>query len=581
MATDPKQGDFAYIPQKNFLYVVPGNRTGREPVKSPLPFINPENPEESVAEQMKACANCKDSTCSSLGCSQGKDIGAANVAISKAGTAANNAFEVLKKHSLDDAEEFTKRATAAMRVDIPDYAELTDYLFELLAKYDRAAAKKYERHFGNFMKEAYKIYEEGGGDGDIYSLACPAESVTCMSQCQIEFAMARGIVIPMGEGAVYLYADKKGFRKPVNPVRERPEKVAFIGSGAVARHGAIDLRKGHLGYQVDVFEKNKLLSEIGDGKILSYKVPQDIWQRNIDRQKASDVKFHPGTPIGVNGKPIFALANNFNAIVIATGIPVAKHHRLEGDAQNNVLFSNEYLQAEQNVVYRQQFLNQINAALPSAYNAKGKHVFINGHGDTAIDCARAAIAQGALSVTLISRHDGINARDSGDKAAFEQLKKEAGDKLKFQHYMSVKEINKSGDGYILRGKNNADGLKGQPIELEADIVISAIGTHTGDLKQIFGLESLPTTKAGTLKVQLPALSNKSLVNGILGGFIGRFPNGTAVFAGGEVVTGPSLLVTAGKAGIDLAPQIHKYLQNPDAFYKEVEAVSGYSVAEIY
>ncbi len=577
MSSTKSYGTFAKTPRKGLVSVDPEDRSGREQVKYPLPIINPNNPSESVAEQAGACAACKDATCSSRGCPMGKDIGSANVALAGAGGAATSAFSALKDHSPEEAAAFAKEISEA-GMQVSDYGVLEEGLFRRLEKVDPDAAKRYQSGFENFMYEAYQTFDEGGGRGDIYGLACPSESVTCGSTCQIQFAMARGITIAMNEQAIYEYAWNKGWVEPITPHKEKEQSIAVIGSGATGTHLGLDARKK--GFQVTTFEKNPQPGELGDGKILSYKVPLHIWERDIQWQKDSGIKLECDSPIGKNGEPITGLANNFNAVVIAIGTPVAKDHGLKGDAKEEVVFSNGYLQTEQNDVYKQQLLKQGNSNLPPEHNANGKRVLINGHGDTAVDCARTAIAQGALSVTLISRRDHISARDSGDKGAFNELVKEAGDKLKFQHYMSAEKIVSAENGYTLYGKNTDPKPESATIELSADMVISAIGNNAGKLKEVFELQNLPVTKAGTVEIQLPAVSTKTFANGVLGGFVGRFKNGTPLFAGGEAVTGSSLLVTSGKAGIDLARMIDDYMKDPDAFYEEVENESGRPVVEI-
>jgi glutamate synthase (NADPH) small chain len=552
--------------RKSFEIISPGQREDKAAKRS-LPVFSPVNHAHSAAGQACACANCKDQTCSSLGCPKGNQIGSANVAIMKAGKAANDAFNLLKDRSKEKAREFSDIYSRLSNMDVPDYGLLEDELFTRLAKIDREAARMYQERFQRHMTEAFKYFGGKKGRSWVYGMVCPSESMLCGSKCQIEFAMARGITIAMNEAAVAAYMMRKDLIRPVVSRKPSGNSIAIIGSGAVSFHLGMESRDND--HAVMIFEKNCIPGELGDGKILNYKLPLETWQFDIDLQEQSGIEFQCGTPIGAGGKPFRDLTKGFNVVVIAIGNPAPNDPGVTGDGAGDVVSSAPYLQSKQNRDYNKKFLGSAEN-LPPEHNAKDKQVVILGTGDSAVDAAFAALEQGAVSITLVSRHKGIGARDRGDRKAYERLEKEAGDKLRIQYDMEAGTVSKQDGCYVVEGSGKT---------LQADMVISAIGNNPGKLKELLDIPNLPVTKSGTIEIQLPALSAKSVTNGILGGFVGMF-NGTAVFAGGEVVTGPSLLVTAGKAGIDLAAMIDEYLDDPDSFLKKTEEISGRAVMRL-
>ena len=205
------------------------------------------------------------------------------------------------------------------------------------------------------------------------------------------------------------------------------------------------------------------------------------------------------------------------------------------------------------------FGDQVKEFDNGSLNAKNKKVVVIGGGDTAMDCVRTAIRQGATSVKCLYRRDRANMPGSQrevqnaeeEGVVFEWLSAPEG----FVNDASAKALTAettdqgSAKGVMARkmrlGAPDASGRR-QPevvadsdyIE-EADLVIKALGFEPEDLPKLFDQPELPVTRWGTIKAEFG--SGKTDMPG--------------VYAIGDIVRGASLVVWAIKDGRDTAEAI--------------------------
>jgi glutamate synthase (NADPH/NADH) small chain len=187
--------------------------------------------------------------------------------------------------------------------------------------------------------------------------------------------------------------------------------------------------------------------------------------------------------------------------------------------------------------------------LPDAarFDAAGKHVVVIGGGDTAMDCVRTAVRQGAASVKCLYRRDRANMPGSVREVANAE---EEG--VEFVWLAAPAEISAAGvvaQGMRL-GQPGPDGRRSPEPDadnrftLKADLVIKALGFDAEDLPTLFGAPELPVTRWGTVRVD-----HKTMMTGMDG-----------VFAAGDIVRGASLVVWAVRDGRDVAAQMHAFLR---------------------
>jgi glutamate synthase (NADPH/NADH) small chain len=187
-----------------------------------------------------------------------------------------------------------------------------------------------------------------------------------------------------------------------------------------------------------------------------------------------------------------------------------------------------------------------------ALNAKGKRVVVVGGGDTAMDCVRTAVRQGAKSVTCLYRRDRDNMPGSRTEVRHAEEEGVVFEWLAAPGDIKVErgKVKAMGAERMRLGRPDADGRRAPEkvdqggFELSADMVIKALGFEPENLPTAFSAADLGVRGDGTI-----VTDRKDMSTSIEG-----------VFAAGDIVRGASLVVWAIKEGGDAAEGIHAYLK---------------------
>ena len=194
-------------------------------------------------------------------------------------------------------------------------------------------------------------------------------------------------------------------------------------------------------------------------------------------------------------------------------------------------------------------------SMMATLDAKDKNIVVIGGGDTAMDCVRTAVRQGAKSVKCLYRRDRenmpgsqrevSNAEEEGVEFVWLSGPKSFdGTKAKGS---SVKQVQAS---KMRLGAPDASGRRAPEAHpkgefaLDADMVITALGFEAEDLPKLFGAPELGVTRWGTVRVD-----HKTMMTNLDG-----------VFAVGDIVRGASLVVWAIKDGRDVLETMHKWMR---------------------
>ncbi|MCH8924632.1 MAG: NAD(P)-dependent oxidoreductase [Proteobacteria bacterium] len=397
------------------------------------------------------------------------------------------------------------------------------------------------------LEEAYELSQATNNFPEICGRICPQDRL-CEGNCVIEQAGHGTVTIGSIETYITETAWERGWVKPVVPRIERERSVGIVGAGPGALAAAEQLRRK--GYQVHVYDRYDRVGGLLVYGIPNFKLEKDVVERRAGLLRESGVSFHMECEIG-RDMSLEELRARHDAVLIAIGVYKAREIKVPGVGLNGVYPALDYLIAAN----RKGLGDEVPAFDDGSLDAAGKDVVVIGGGDTAMDCVRTAVRQGARSVKCLYRRDRQNMPGSRREVAHAE---EEG--VEFV-WLSAPEAF-LGNGRVegvraLRmhlgipdatGRHTPQVIEGSNYTLAADMVITALGFDPEDLPSLFDTGELTLTRWGTIKIDF-----RTMVTSMDG-----------VFAAGDIVRGASLVVWAIRDGRDAAEEIHKYITAKEA-----------------
>ncbi len=441
--------------------------------------------------------------------------------------------EIYAKYASQKAEEQASRCSQCgvpfCQVHCPLHNNIPDWL-KLTAE-DR-------------MQEAFEISSSTNNMPEICGRICPQDRL-CEGNCVIEQSGHGTVTIGSIEKYITDKAWEEGWVKNIEPVEERNQSVGIIGSGPAGLAAAEELRKK--GFQVTIYDRYDRPGGLLIYGIPNFKLEKDIVIRRTNRLKESGIKFKLNCNIGkdITFKDIKI---KHDAVLIATGVYKFREINLNTSNFNNVVPALDFLIASNKTGLKDKVEDFTNGRL----NANGKNVVVIGGGDTAMDCVRTAVRQGAKSVKCLYRRDKTNM--PGSQREVQNAIEEGVD---FQWLTLPTEYSGNGSLKNVRtvlmqlgepdesGRRKPEPKEGTEKDLNVDLVIEALGFEPENLPKLFDNNDLTVTRWGTLKINY-----KNMMTSIDG-----------VFAAGDIVRGASLVVWGIKDGRDAAENIYEYLEN--------------------
>ena len=281
--------------------------------------------------------------------------------------------------------------------------------------------------------------------------------------------------------------------------------------------------------------------------IPNFKLEKQIVERRTKLLKDGGIEFIQNFEVGKDAT-LDQLRKKHDAILIATGVYKPREINLPGNDLNNIFPAMEFLTASN----KKGLGDKVEMFDKGILNAEGKDIIVIGGGDTAMDCVRTSVRQGAKSVKCIYRRDKENMPGSAREVANAE---EEG--VEFVWLSSPKKfegknkIEKLVVDQIKLGEPDDSGRRrpeikdGSEFEIKTDMVIKALGFDPENLPLLFDAQELQVTKWGTIKTDFDNMETN--LNG--------------VFAAGDIVRGASLVVWAIKDGRDAASSMKIYLEN--------------------
>lgn len=391
------------------------------------------------------------------------------------------------------------------------------------------------------LEEAYAISSATNNFPEICGRICPQDKL-CEGNCVIEKDFG-AVTIGSVEKYITETAFANGWVKPISVKSESGFSVGIIGAGPAGLAAADMLRrKGHEVHIYDRYDRSGGLLIYG---IPNFKLEKDIVLRRHKLLEAGDIKFHLGVDIG-GRVSLDDLQNKHDAVLIATGVYKSRTMEVPNSRLENILPALTYLTASN----RKGLGDAVTDFDSGKLNAEGKTVVVVGGGDTAMDCVRTAVRQGAKSVTCLYRRDKVNMPGSA-----REVKNAEEEGVNFQWLSAPKAFvgDKKVEQILVQrmrlsshdaaGRQDIQPVPGETFSISADMVIEALGFEAEDMPSMFGKPDLKIRKNGTLEI------NQANFMTSLDG----------VFAAGDIVRGASLVVWAIRDGRDAANTIHNHI----------------------
>ena len=386
------------------------------------------------------------------------------------------------------------------------------------------------------LEEAYAISSATNTFPEICGRICPQDRL-CEGNCVIEKGF-KSVTIGAIEKYITENAFANGLVKPIRVAGETGISIGIIGAGPAGLASADSLRRK--GHEVHVYDRYDRVGGLLIYGIPNFKLEKEIVARRHQLLKDGGIHFH----LNVDIKNLEELRQKHDAVLLATGVYKSRDTQIPDSGLDNIVQALPYLTASNR--------KGLGDTVPGfgTLNAEGKNVVVIGGGDTAMDCVRTAVRQGAASVTCLYRRDEINM--PGSRREVKNAQEEG---VKFMWLSAPKAF--VGNGEISQilvqpmrltthdaaGRQSVVAVEGEHIALPCDLAIKALGFEAEDLPVLFNAPDLQLSQYGTI-----AIDAKTYATNLDG-----------VFAAGDIVRGASLVVWAIKDGRDAAEAMQRYL----------------------
>lgn len=394
------------------------------------------------------------------------------------------------------------------------------------------------------IMEAADLVHETNTLPEVCGRVCPQDRL-CEGACTLNDEFG-AVTIGNVEKYITDTAIAQGWRPNLANVTPRKEKVAIIGAGP-AGLGCADILARN-GVTPVVFDRNQQIGGLLTYGIPSFKLDKAVMQTRRTVMEGMGVQFRLGTEIGKD-IAFETLLAEYDAVFLGMGTYTAMKANLDGEDADGVIQALPYL-----IGNTQSLLGEQDASTPYI-NLKGKRVVVLGGGDTAMDCVRTAVRQGAESVTCAyrrdeenmpgSRREVKNAREEGVEFLFNRqptaIKTENG------KVVAIECVETRMGAADASGRRRAEAIAGSEQLLAADAIIIA-----------FGFQPSPASWFADFDIKLDQWNRVVAPKASDNPFQTSNPK---VFAGGDMVRGSDLVVTAIAEGRDAALGILNYLDD--------------------
>ncbi|MCV2883697.1 FAD-dependent oxidoreductase [Aestuariibacter sp. AA17] len=391
--------------------------------------------------------------------------------------------------------------------------------------------------------EAADLCHQTNSLPEVCGRVCPQDRL-CEGACTLNDDFG-AVTIGSIEKYITDTAFKMGWRPDMSGIVQTGKKVAIVGAGPAGLACADILIRN--GVTPVVFDKYPEIGGLLTFGIPSFKLEKDVIKLRREIFEDMGIQFQLNTEIGKD-LPFDTLLSEYDAVFLGMGTYTSMQGGFEHEHAPGVYEALPFLIANTNRVMG------LEASANDYIDMKGKHVVVLGGGDTTMDCVRTSIRQGAASVTCAyrrdeqsmpgSRREVVNAKEEGIQFTFnvqplDIAVDESGKAC------GVKLVNTQMGAADIDGRRRAEVVEGSEHVLKADAVIIA-----------FGFQPSPAPWFADYGI---ILDEKGRVRAPEHGKFAFQTSNPKIFAGGDMVRGSDLVVTAIDEGRKAAQGIMDYM----------------------
>jgi len=386
------------------------------------------------------------------------------------------------------------------------------------------------------LELAFNLSNEPSPFPEIMGRICPHDRL-CEGDCTLNDGYG-AITI----GSIETFINEEGFKaglKPKFAEEKCGKKVAIIGAGPAGLSAATYLLRA--GIDVEIFERADRPGGLLTYGIPGFKLDKNVLFRRVKWMEEAGLKIHYGVEIGKD-KPFDELIRDFDAVFIGVGATKQRRPGIPNENGKGCMLAMDLLVNVQRKQFGDPYDKQV--------DVKDKRVLVIGGGDTAMDCVRTALREGAKSVTCLYRRDARNM--PGSRKEYLNAKEEGVD---FIFNVSPKQVLVNNDSEVVgiemlktalgepdeSGRQRLKEIEGSEFRVDADVIVFALGFTP---------------------VPFGFLSANGIETNSWGGIVvdENFETTTkGVYAGGDCRRGADLVVTAVYDGREAAKAIIKNL----------------------
>ncbi|KEY59970.1 glutamate synthase small subunit [Serratia sp. DD3] len=395
------------------------------------------------------------------------------------------------------------------------------------------------------IMEAADLAHQTNSLPEVCGRVCPQDRL-CEGSCTLNSEFG-AVTIGNIERYISDKAIEMGWRPDMTHVHPSGKTVAIIGAGPAGLACADVLARN--GVKAVVYDRHPEIGGLLTFGIPSFKLEKEVMIKRREIFSTMGIEFQLNTEIGKD-IAMDKLLSDYDAVFVGVGTYQSMRGGLENEAAPGVYDALPYL------VANTKQLMKYSAQPDEPYiDLSGKRVVVLGGGDTAMDCVRTAIRQGATQVTCAYRRDEVNMPGSRREV---KNAREEGVEFKFNLQPLSIEVNSAGRVAGIKmvrtqlgaadanGRQVAEQVPGSEHVIDADAVIMAFGFRPHSMGW---LSEQGVQFDGQGRILAPESVDCAFQT-----------SNPKIFAGGDAVRGSDLVVTAIAEGRKAAEGILSYLE---------------------